>query len=104
MGRIRSSTSFLRVTLITADPQQTKMFALRDRKEKEERKDTPCMMHCLQKGHKLTPSLENKHAFYPKQRVYPRHKSIFINGELSYSNYTECLLKINFSSCNIKSP
>ena len=51
MGRIRPSTSFLRVTLITADPQQTKMFALRDRKEKRrEEKDTPCMMHCLQKA------------------------------------------------------
>ena len=53
------------------------------------------------KGHKLTPSLENKRA-PPKQRVYPRHQSIFINGVLSYSNYTESLLKLT-SSCNIKS-
>ena len=40
IGRIRPSTSFLRVTLITADFQQMKMFVLRDRKEKRREKKT----------------------------------------------------------------
>lgn len=105
-GSIRLTNRFFRVTLIThSRPQANEdVYHQRQKREKErkaERKDTlHITMLFFMTRHKLTLSLENQCAT-TKLDVYPRQHNIFINGELSYSNYTKCLSKL-ILSCNIK--